>query len=264
MATTNVTFEPPSGGIAPSNPTPAYKPARDLTDEEALAVLGLTKADLNANGRLDLKPMVEGVEFQYCGGGKCAPSTTRNLSPKFVVFLHRFASFLKDTFDAVSVQHAGMWPAGKGQISHDAGIALDFDGITTADGTVYSVLNDWGMKPKSGSGYRLHSGDKGYDFFQAVYDFTGKEGDDRYDGSQTILGQEDSFIRHPDLHDPQAAALHKDHMHLQAGQIKSGKGVVSIGSPGSSGSSASSSLPTGSVPLIIGAGLLGLWFIVKD
>jgi hypothetical protein len=205
-------------------------PARDLSPAEALDVLGLSTSDL-VEGRIDLPAdFVSGIRYEYCDANGCKPSTLRRLDPRFAVYLGRLALMLRDDFGATAIRHYGTWPAGKGQPSHDAGIAIDLSAVVTSSGTI-KVYDDWGAKPKGGPGFRLQPGDRGHDLFVAIYQFTGAEGDDRHDGSTTSLGAEDSFIRHPDLRDAKAAALHKDHLHLQAGQIKSGVGVVPLPKP---------------------------------
>lgn len=199
------------------------KPARLLTQAEALVIL---KADVPGlkvgdNGRVTLPAVLEGVAFTYVDGKL---KDSNNIDPRFGVFLLRFARFLRSHYNIIKIQHMGMWPAAYGQPSHDNGIAIDFSGADSDDGVTYRVLRDWGSKPKTPGRYRLNPPDHGYQFFKDVYTFTGIEGDDRWDGTQTVIGQEDSFISHADLHDSTRAAKHANHMHLQAGQTPISKG----------------------------------------
>lgn len=207
----------------------AYKPARDLTPQEALDILGV-KAD--ARGRVTLPSELGGVTFEYCVSS-CTAMPLANIDPRFGVFLLRLATFLKANYGATTIKHAGIYPAGYGQKSHDMGIAIDLAAVDTKSG-LYSVLDDWGNKPKT-PGYRLRPSDRGYRIFKDIYEFTSREGDDQQYGPPTVIGETDSFIRHPDLHDAAAAELHKNHMHLQAGQTRTYTGpVVQPGSKGGS------------------------------
>ena len=83
-----------------------------------------------ADGRVDLPATVEGVTFLYGD----APRAALNVDPRFAVFLVRFAKFLHDSWDVTKIYHMGIWPAGFGQYSHDAGLAIDFAGVQTASG----------------------------------------------------------------------------------------------------------------------------------
>lgn len=230
-------------------------PARDLSTAEALGALGLSASDL-VEGRIDLPAdFVDGIAYEYCDPKGCKPTTLRRLDPRFAVYLARLAVMLRDDFGATAIRHYGTWPAGKGQPSHDAGIAIDLSAVVTPSGTI-SVFGDWGSRPKYGPGFRLQPGDRGHDLFVAIYQFTGEQGDDRHDGSTTSLGAEDSFIRHPDLRDAKAAALHRDHLHLQAGQVKTGVGVVPLPKPPTQQGPATPAKPAqpGSSPSSSGAG----------
>lgn len=229
-------------------------PARDLTQETALAWLdenGSTVGEVK-DGKVTLAGELDGVLLEYCGAQGCHAQAQSHLDPRFAVYLVRLARMLREKFGALAIRHYGMWPAGKGQVSHDNGIAIDLAGVVLPDGYV-SVLSHWGNKPRTTSGYRLQPGDRGYDLFRAIYAFTSSQGDDRWDGGATELGEEDSFIRHPDLHDAAAAALHKDHMHLQAGQIQTGKGVSKLSPVKKPATSPASSSPemTGSDKAIV-------------
>ena len=208
----------------------AYKPARDLTAQEALDILGM-KAE--SNGRITLPSKFAGVTFEYCDPKGCRQQAAPNVDPRLGVFLLRLATLLKTNYGTTVIRHAGIWPAGVGQKSHDMGIAIDLWEVETDEGTI-SVLKDWGNKPKT-AGYRLRPSDRGYRIFKDIYEFTSREGDDQQYGPPTVIGETDSFIRHPDLHDVAAAELHKNHMHLQAGQTRTYTGpAVQPGSKGGS------------------------------
>lgn len=243
------------------------KPARDMTAAEALEVLAPLGIHKKASGRVDLPVKLEGVTFRYKG----KPNAAHDIDPRFAVFLVRLARFLHDGFGVVAIDHMGIYPAGYGQYSHDAGLAIDFGGVEFGDGHKVSVLNDWGNKPKKpGGGYRLPPSDPNHDFFKAIYDFTGREGDDRCNGTQTVIGMEDSFIRHPDLHDPVAAANHKNHLHLQAGQVHTGKtcAVPKAWSEEHGGSSGKAQFSSGSASgggaiVLLGLAGLGAWWLSK-
>lgn len=234
--------------------------ARDLTAQDALAELAPFIGS-QPGPKVTLPARLGPVTFEYCDSS-CKAMPLQNIDPRFGVFLLRLGQFLNSAYGITNIRHLGAYPGGYGQPSHNNGIAIDIAAFVDSTGLVYSILNDWGMKPKNTSGYRLSPKDKGYYLFKDVYDFTSREGDDKYGGAHSDIGAEDSFIRHPDLHDPKAAALHKNHFHLQAGQkIQAPSGPAPVTGGGASTpkgpEAAAASSPRGFIGFLVLAGIVG-------
>lgn len=195
--------------------------ARDLTNADALGILRPFIGGQTGT-RVTLPAHLGYVTYEYCDAGGCRAIPLHNVDPRFGVFLLRLGEFMSGAYGVTVIRHFGVSPGASGQPSHNNGIAIDIAAFVTASGEVYSILKDWGAMPPVPGAYRLKSGMKGFDLFKSVYAFTSHEGDDKYGGAESIIGTEDTYIRHPDLRDPKAAALHKDHLHLQAGQAIKG------------------------------------------
>jgi hypothetical protein len=204
-----------------------YIPARDMTDAEARRALDAFQAAGQLayrpsadKGFVDLGTSLDGVQFQYRG----QPLPISHVTPQFAVLLTRLSQVARRTFNAVALQHAGIYPGlGPKNDVHNRGSAIDLTGLLTLDEGPIQVLADWGNRPKRGPGYRLTPDDRGYGVFAALYDFAAREAEDDPGGDRhkapSHIGDH-SMIITPDHPDAQLAAQHRDHMHIQIGPTR--------------------------------------------
>jgi len=146
------------------------KPARDLSDQEALDVfiflveqgeieLGTsarvaddgTISSLRRGMQMDIRPVLAGVDFYHVGKGTKTNGSTgkakdRNLQPTaaFAVLLCRLAKRLSDQWDVTQIVWGGI---GSGGGCHTSGHCIDFYGATTAGGRDFDVRRDWYRRP---------------------------------------------------------------------------------------------------------------------
>lgn len=185
-------------------------PARDLGRDEALAILAragvLLRKESSEAGTVRVSSHLGGVAFRYIGTDRGA----EEVDPRMGVMLLRLGQWLARR-GVRYVDHLGIYPGSSSDPNemHNRGFAADLAKFTFNNGETLSVLKDWGQKPKSGPGYRLHPGDKGYSFFLALYDWLSSEAE-----AGGRIG-EHGFLITPDHADPKLAADHADHFHVQ-------------------------------------------------
>lgn len=204
-----------------------YLEARNMTPAEARVALDafaaagqLAYAPSSDPGYVDLGTSLDAVQFQY--GGKPVPIS--HVTPQFAVYLTRLAQILRRGFGALAIQHAGIFP-GQGPKTdvHNRGNAIDISGVLTLDDGPIQVLADWGKRPKTGPGFRLGPGDRGYGMFRTIYDFSAREAEDDPGGDHHKLPSaigDHSMIVTPDHPDAALASAHRDHFHVQLGPTR--------------------------------------------
>lgn len=146
------------------------KPARDLTQAEAFAVLshlqsigeiGLYDPKQSATaprGQMRVATKMAGVEYWQASGNNGA-STLGSVgahkkddfypTPQFAVVLYRLAARLKDLWGATKIVWGGVGQgSGKNPVDcHMKGHCIDFYGATTSLGGVFDVKRDWYLRP---------------------------------------------------------------------------------------------------------------------
>ena len=185
-----------------------------------------------AADKVELEPTIAGVQFVYWKCGLKTNPTCREwnkdkkdyvesppsvvalnrLNVRNAVALHRMASLLKARFGATTLYHVGVGSGqGPSNDCHNDGRALDFVGIKTTDGTIYTVYDDWTKQGKKGKFRLLGTGSVAESLFSALYDEGKKNWNDRNPPSQ--IG-ESSEILHPDHPNPTFSTMHSAHMHF--------------------------------------------------
>lgn len=213
--------------------------ARDLTIPQARAILNQAAnagqiqiiAEGLSNNRMTIGNVVDEVTYRYLPQPN-ARTVIDNLDPRLAVLLLRLAQTLKNQFGTKTVFDLGI-THGSGNPSdvHNQGRAIDIGSVDDGTGEVYSVLGDWGRKPKGPPGtYRLRPNDRGYDMFRSIYAFATQEATDTSvnsggNGRPTTIGER-SYILHPDTPNAALAPAHQNHFHIQIGPTQVGVVVV--------------------------------------
>jgi len=146
------------------------KPARDLTEAEAYAILGYlqsqgeiglydpAKSKDVPRGQMKVATSMAGVEFWHASGNNGASKfgsvgaykdASFQPTPAFAVVLYRLAVRLSDQWGATKIVWGGVGH-GSGKNAHDchmAGHCLDFYGATTRRGGTFDVKRDWYLRP---------------------------------------------------------------------------------------------------------------------
>lgn len=156
---------------------------------------------------VDMLPSIEGVTFAYCGTGKCNPQGPTHVSSNFALFLARLSAYLNKKYGVIEIDHLGIYPgnpASPGDV-HNRGLAIDISGAKTQTESL-TVKKNWR-----------------HPIFDAIYDFATKEATDKSENPHTDLGPsskigDHSYIITPSHPNPDLAAVHQDHMHIQIGE----------------------------------------------
>lgn len=143
------------------------KPARDLTQQEALLVLKflISRGDIALQEpikdlkqrQIKVKTSMAGVQYKHASGtnngvfGSVGAQTTSFFqpTPAFAVALYRFAAYLREKWGATEIVWGGIG-AGSGKHEKDChmnGSCVDFYGATTTRGGVFDVRRDWFLRP---------------------------------------------------------------------------------------------------------------------
>ncbi len=145
---------------------PLYiKPARELTDTDALAVLlnlqsigDIALPDFKADARtpprqIKMSTKVAGIQYLQASGnnrgafGSVGATKRPDFmpSPPFALVLYKLAVFLHDQWGATSIVWGGIGAAGAGKSDdcHQNGHCVDFYGADTTTGGVFDVRRDW-------------------------------------------------------------------------------------------------------------------------
>jgi hypothetical protein len=243
-----------------AKPTHFDKIARELTEAQAreicLYLIDRGEITLNQSGIYGKPPVPPGLDLKYQGkfeglsvessiGGVTFVSMNNKASKhitgpgwRMLVVAYRMAGWLTDGYGGGKIFHMGFKGSGGEENRHNRGLALDFAGAETTQGT-WMVLDHWGKAPvpdsiggkkgvwpaeASRTSYRLSSGDTGYDFFIKAYNFAAEQCRDGATGKVSAgtagapwLPGQNGYVIHPDYGGAGLRTAHQNHIHMDVG-----------------------------------------------